>query len=369
MFKVLFVVNNPDFFLSHRVRIALAAKEAGYDVHIATMPGKSVKTIEQYGFTHHDINMSRSGTNPLNEVKTLWSIYCLFKRVKPDLVHLVTIKPVLYGGIAARFARVPAAVYAISGLGFIFTRQKKRDILKAIVTSLYRFALGHSNSRVIFQNEDDCTILRNIHAVSQEQVVMIKGAGVDMQEFQATPEPELPLTITMAARLLKDKGVMEFVEAAKYDMEKKYRWQLAGSIDLGNPASLTEEEYQAIKQEVICLGERKDIAQLYAASHIVVLPSYREGIPKSLLEAAAAARPIVTTDVPGCRDTIIAGKSGILVPVKNGKAIFEAVKTLAGDQELRESMGKEGRCLAEREFAMPIIVEKHLSVYQDLLSS
>ncbi len=366
MSKILFVVNNPDFFLSHRVRIALAAKEAGYDVHVATMPGKSVNQIVAYGFTHYEITMSRSGTNPWGEAKTLWSIYRLFKQLKPDLVHLVTIKPVLYGGIAARLAGVPAAVYAISGLGFIFTRQKKRDILKAVVTALYRFALGHGNSRVIFQNDDDCAILRNIHAVRPEQVVMIRGAGVDMQEFQASPEPAMPITITMAARLLKDKGVMEFVEAARCDKDNKYCWQLAGTIDLGNPASLTEQEYQAIGQYVACLGERKDIAQLYAQSHIIVLPSYREGIPKSLLEAAAAGRPIVTTDVPGCRDTIIPDKSGLLVPVKDGEAIFKAVQRLANDVALRSEMGKEGRALAEREFAMPIIIDKHLEVYRDL---
>lgn len=365
---LLFVVNNPNFFLSHRVRIALAAKEAGYDVHVATMPGKSVTQIMELGFTHHEITMSRSGTNPVAELQTLWSIYRLFKKIRPQIVHLVTIKPVLYGGIAARLAKVPAVVYAISGLGFIFTRQKKGvDVLKSLVMALYRFAVGHKHSRVIFQNDDDCAILRDIRAIRPEQVVMIRGAGVDMQEFQHLPEPDLPIVITMAARLLKDKGVMEFVEAARCDKDKKYRWQLAGTIDLGNPASLTEQEYQAISHYVECLGERRDIAQLYAQSHIIVLPSYREGIPKSLLEAAAAGRPIVTTDVPGCRDTIVPGKSGLLVPVKDGQAIFKAVQQLADNAELRASMGKEGRALAEHEFAMPIIIDKHLAVYKGLL--
>ncbi|NOL50460.1 glycosyltransferase family 4 protein [Pelistega europaea] len=368
MSKILFVVNNPAFFLSHRVRIALAAKENGYDVHVATMPGESVKQIVAYGFTHHALDMSRSGTNPLNELKTILGLYRLFKQVRPDLVHLVTIKPVLYGGLAARLAHVPAVVYAISGLGFIFTRQKKGvDLLKTVVSTLYKRALGHKNSRAIFQNDDDCAILTKLGAIRSEQVVMIRGAGVDMNEFAPTPEPAMPITITMAARLLKDKGVMEFVEAAKYDEKKQYVWQLAGGIDKGNPASLTETEFANIGAYVRCLGERKDIAHLYAQSHIVVLPSYREGIPKSLLEAAASGRPIVTTDVPGCRDTIIPNVSGILVPVKNGRAIYEAVVSLAEDAELRQHMGVEGRKLAEREFAMPIIIEKHLEVYRALL--
>lgn len=369
MARILFVVNNPAFFLSHRVKIALAAKEAGYDVHVATMPGEAVKIIQAHGFIHHELQMSRSGTNPVNELRTIMGMYRLFKAVHPDLVHLVTIKPVLYGGIAARLARVPAVVYAISGLGFIFTRQKQGfDLLRFVVSSLYQRALGHKNSRTIFQNEDDCRILTQIGAVQKSQVVMIRGAGVDMQEFSPQPEPELPITITMAARLLKDKGVMEFVQAAQCDKAHEYCWQLAGSIDEGNPASLTAQEYAQIGDHVNCLGERKDIAQLYAHSHIVVLPSYREGIPKSLLEAAASARPIVTTDVPGCRDAIIPGESGLLVPVRDGQAIYEAVRHLAQDASLRLSMGKAGRILAEKEFAMPIIIRKHLEVYQALLA-
>lgn len=368
MSKILFVVNNPAFFLSHRVKIALAAKEAGYEVHVATMPGASVQTIINYGFIHHTLVMSRSGINPLSELKTLIRLYCLFKSVQADLVHLVTIKPVLYGGIAARLARVPAVVYAISGLGFIFTRQKKGiDILRGVVSILYKQALGHKNSRTIFQNEDDCTVLTKLGAVRPAQVVIIRGAGVDIEEFIPHPEPTLPITITMAARLLKDKGVMEFVEAAKNDINKQFVWQLVGDIDKGNPASLTEAEVEQISAYVRCLGERKDIAYLYAQSHIIVLPSYREGIPKSLLEAAASGRPIVTTDVPGCRDAIIPAKSGLLVPVKNGRAIFDAVSYLAADIGVRQRMGMVGRALAEREFAMPIIIKKHLEVYRTLL--
>ncbi|NEN76403.1 glycosyltransferase family 4 protein [Pelistega sp. NLN82] len=369
MFKILFVVNNPDFFLSHRVKIALAAKEKGYDVHVATMQGESVKVIESLGLKHHVLMMSRSGTNPLSELKSLFSLYRLFKRVKPDLVHLVTIKPVLYGGIAARLARVPAVVYAISGLGFIFIRQKKGvDFLKGLIKYLYRIALGHTHSRVIFQNKDDCATLMQMGAVQSQQVVMIRGAGVDMEEFAPTlNEPPLPIKVTMVARLLKDKGVQEFVEAAKLDVEKKFVWQIAGGIDTGNPASITQAEFNNMQSYVNMLGERKDIAQLYAQSHIVVLPSYREGIPKSLLEAAASGKPIITTDVPGCRDAIIPDESGLLVPVKNAPAIYEAVMYLAHRADLRLSMGKAGRALAEREFAMPIIIDKHLAVYQALL--
>lgn len=371
MAKILMVVNNPAFFLSHRLPIALAAKEAGHDVHIVTMAGEAVKTILALGLKHHVLPMSRSGTNPLQELKTIHFLYRLFRQEQADLVHLVTIKPVLYGGIAARLAKIKAVVYAISGLGFIFTRQRKGlDVLKTAAVNLYKLALGHPNSKVIVQNQDDKVVLQRIGALRDNQAVVIKGSGVDMQEFAATPEPMGPVLVTMAARLLKDKGVMEYAEAARLAYaagDHTTIWQLAGSLDPGNPASLSEVELEQIATHLKVLGERRDIAQLYAQSHIIVLPSYREGIPKSLLEAAASARPIVTSDVPGCRDTIIPHISGELVPVKDAQALSEAVQALAKDKAKRHAMGEAGRTLAEQEFALPIIVAQHLALYQELL--
>ena len=372
MAKILMVVNNPAFFLSHRLPIALAAKQAGHDVHIVTMVGESVKTILAAGLKHHALPMSRSGTNPLQELKTLMFLYRLFRQEQPDLVHLVTIKPVLYGGIAARLAKVKGLVYAISGLGFIFTRQRGGlDLLKTAAVTLYKLALGHPNSKVIVQNQDDQKVLEQIGALRANQAVLIKGSGVDMQEFVATPEPPEPVVVTMAARLLKDKGVMEYGQAARLAREAGDHtsvWQLAGSLDPGNPASLNEQELSQISEHLQVLGERHDIAQLYAQSHIVVLPSYREGIPKSLLEAAASARPIVTSDVPGCRDAIIAHKTGELVPVKDAQALSEAIQGLIKDKLRRQAMGKAGRELAEEEFALPTIVEQHMALYQVLLN-
>lgn len=377
MAKIFMVVNNPSFFLSHRLPIALAAKDQGHDVHIVTMAGESVQRITSLGFKYHCLPMSRSGTNPLQELKTLWFLYQLFRREKPDLVHLVTIKPVLYGGIAARLAAVKAVVYAISGLGFIFTRQRQGlDVLKTSAVQLYRLALGHPNSKVIVQNADDLSVLKQMGALRPGQAVVIKGAGVDIQEFAVQPEPLEPVIVTMATRLLKDKGVMEFVQAARLSRQKREQtgqapiiWQLAGSIDPGNPASLSQAEFEQISSDVQALGERRDIAQLYGQSHIIVLPSYREGIPKSLLEAAACGRAIVTSDVPGCRDSIIPHVSGVLVPVKDASALAQAVQQLADDKQGRQAMGMAGRALAEREFALPIILRQHADVYRELLNA
>ncbi|WP_442598409.1 glycosyltransferase family 4 protein [Parapusillimonas sp. JC17] len=369
---MLFVVNNPAFFLSHRLPVALGAREAGYDVHVATMEGAAVTAITAQGFPHYAIPMSRSGRNPIEELQTLLALWRLFRGLQPDLVHAVTIKPVLYGGIAARLAGVRAYVAAVSGLGFIFMRKPGGfDFLRTAATLLYKLALGHRNSRVIFQNQSDRDVLMRAGVVKPRQAVLIRGSGVDLDVFPVQPEPEGPVRALMVSRLLKDKGVMEFVQAAKLAAgdATALRWVLVGSPDPGNPASISDEEFARWKQEGIveCLGERKDIAELYAGAHIAVLPSYREGLPKSLVEAAACGRAVVTTDVPGCRDAIEPGVSGVLVPARDARALADAVLRLAGDAPLRKQMGAAGRALAETEFDIRKVVEAHLAVYAGLL--
>ncbi|MDQ2151016.1 glycosyltransferase family 4 protein [Alcaligenaceae bacterium C4P045] len=369
---LMFVVNNPAFFLSHRLPLALAAQAAGYTVHVATMGGESVAQIEALGMTHHDVPMTRSGKQPLQELGTIVALRRLFKQVQPDVVHLVTIKPVLYGGIAARLAGVPGMVAAISGLGFIFMQGGTRArIVRAIVARLYRLALGHPNSRVIFQNQSDRGMLAQLGAIRNDQVVMIRGAGVDLSDFAAAPPPPSPpVVVTMAARLLIDKGVREYVEAARVLRERgvPVRMQLAGNPDPGNPASITDDEVAAWRAQgdVECLGERDDIPALYAESHIVALPSYREGLPKALLEAAAAGRAVVTTDVPGCRDAIEPDVTGVLVPVKDAASLADSIGQLAQDETLRTSMGLAGRALAEQAFDVREVAGKHVHVYDML---
>lgn len=363
--RVMYVVNNPAFFLSHRLPLAQAALARGDEVHLATMPGASVPEVLALGLVHHSLPMTRSGGNPLQELRTLGSIWRLFRRVKPDIVHLVTIKPVLYGGIAARLAGVPGMVAAISGLGFLF--MGKSGWKRRIALQLYRCALGHRNSRVIFQNEEDRDALLQAGAVRPAQVVMIRGSGVDLQRYPALPEPDGPVRVVMAARLLRDKGVEEYVAAARQSAAAGagVQWLLAGQPDPGNPASVTEDDVAGWRAEgaVEVLGERHDIAALYASAHIVALPSYREGLPKSLVEAAACGRAVVTTDVAGCRDAITPGVTGVLVPVKDAAALARAVMELAHDAEQRREMGRQGRLLAEAEFDIRKIVQMHLAIY------
>jgi glycosyltransferase involved in cell wall biosynthesis len=263
-------------------------------------------------------------------------------------------------------------VAAISGLGFVFlSNSLKMRMVRAVVARLYRVALGHPNSRVIFQNANDRDLLKSLGAVRDDQVVMIRGAGVDLDAYQALPEPPAPpVVVTMVARLLRDKGVQEFVQAAKLLRERgvPVTMQLVGGVDAGNPTSATPEEVEGWRRDgaVQALGERSDIPELLAACHIAVLPSYREGLPKSLIEAAACARAVVTTDVPGCRDAIEPNETGLLVPVRDAQSLADAIERLALDAPLRQAMGAAGRQLAEREFNIERVAQIHVELYDAL---
>jgi glycosyltransferase involved in cell wall biosynthesis len=370
--RLLFVVNDAGFFISHRLPIALAARRNGYEVGIASMPGPAVAEIRKHGFSHYELPLTRSGRNPISEIKAVFSIYQLFRRWRPDLVHLVTIKPVLYGNIAARLAGVHGVVAAISGLGFIFiAKGLKASLTRIGVKWLYRFAFGKKNLRVIFQNCDDRDVLLDMAALDPAKVEMIRGAGVDLSHYSALPETGGTPVVSLAARLLIDKGIGEFIEAARLLKQRGIvvRFCLFGDADPENPSTFTTKELVTWRDEgaVELLGHRKDIAHLFATSHIVVLPSYREGLPKVLIEAAACGRAVVTTDVPGCRDAIEPNVTGLLVPVKDAEALADAIQHLIENPQLRQQMGKAGRELAEREFAIEKIVQQHLSIYKKLV--
>lgn len=363
---LLYVVNNPAFFVSHRLPLALAAKKAGFEVQVATMNGSAVARIQQLGFTHHSLPLSRSGKNPLSELRSLWAIYRLFKRVKPQVVHAVTIKPVLYGGIAARLAGVPGFLAAVSGLGYIFTNERG-GLLRWLALRLYALALKHPRSRVVFQNTSDRDVLLKAGVVRSEQAVLIRGSGVELQAFDYVPEPVGTPVALMVSRLLVDKGINEFIQAAEQSQLQGNNliWQVAGSPDKGNPASITAEQMTAWHQSGVIqwLGEQTNIAELYHKAHIAVLPSYREGLPKSLIEAAACGRAVVTTDVPGCRDAIEPNVTGLLVPAQDAQALYEATLRLAQNETLRHQFGRAGRDLAERAFDINTVIDSHLRLY------
>ncbi|MBT4668330.1 MAG: glycosyltransferase family 4 protein [Candidatus Ruthia sp.] len=371
--KLIIVVNELWFFLSHRLPIALAARDAGYEVHIAAHLSTSAE-IEQLNREHlqfHPISFHRSSLNPWQEFKTLKELNKLYKQIQPDIVHHVTIKPVLYGTLAARWVGDIKILNAISGLGYLFIAQGwKSFIRKKILLWGYRVILNSKKVWILFQNPDDQILFSQHKIIYPKHTAIIKGSGVDLNQFITSPIPKGKVKIILVARMLWDKGIREFAQAATILKEQgeDVDFILVGSVDAGNPKSIpTQQLEQWHKSGVLnWLGERKDIAQLLAESHIAVLPSYREGLPKSLIEAAAVGRAIVTTDVPGCREVVKDGENGFLVPAKDAKELSIAIQKLINNPKLLTSMGKKSRLMAEQEFSIQQIVEQTLKLYKTL---
>ena len=370
--KLLMVVNVDWFFLSHRLPIAKAALQQGYEVHLATGLTEGKERLEAYGFQVHPLQVDRSAAGPLNLLLLWWRLLRLFWRLRPDVLHLVTIKPVLLGGLAARLAPVRGVAYAISGLGHVFVAQGFGGRLRrAAVGVWYRVVLGARNMRVIFQNPDDHAALTAVARLRPDQVVMIPGSGVDLRAYPALPLPPGQPMVMMAARLLVTKGVAEFVQAAQLLKAQGMdaRFCLVGDVDLANPASVDVAQLETWRQQgaVELLGHQADMAGLMAQASIVVLPSYREGLPKVLIEAAACGRAVVTTDVPGCRDAIEPNVTGLLVPARNTQALADAIAQLLRNPSQCSAMGLAGRQRAESLFDVQAVVQTHLALYQALL--
>lgn len=368
----LFVLNDPDYFVTHRMPIGIALLQQGSEVHVVA-PGECPYALTNMGFVYHQLEMSRKGKNLFSEFLTILALVKLFKKVKPDLVHLVTIKPYLYGGVAARLASVPAVVSAVAGLGILFSQESvKAKLLRKFLYHFYLVAFGHKNQVVIFQNTNDRDLLINWGVLDQIKSVLIRGAGANLTHYPFCDEPVGVPVISFAARLLLDKGVCEFVEASQIlknrDIEAEF-W-LIGDPDPGNANSVTLEQLDEWQKAglVKCLGYRSDIASLFSQSNIVSLPSYYgEGLPKILIEAAACGRAVVTTDHPGCRDAIEPNETGLLVSIKDATSLADAIEYLIDNADVRKSMGKAGRNLAEKEFAIEKIVDEHLRIYHNLL--
>ena len=369
---LLIVVNDPAFFLSHRLPIALAALENGFKVHVATPYSVEVEVIKKHGLVHHVISLSRSGSNPFHELLSMWSIWRVIKDLNPDILHLVTIKPILYGGVIARLARVPGVVIAVSGLGSVFyTKGIKASALRFFAKGLYRLVLGHKNLIAIFQNPNDRNELVKLGMFNGMRAVVIRGSGVSLEDYPSLPESSDIPVIVFAARLVRDKGIYEFVDAARqlHKLGIRAKFQVVGASDTANQGAVSKSELELWRQEGIVelTGFRTDISEVFAAANIVVLPSYHEGLPKVLIEAAACGRAVITTDHPGCRYAIVPDVTGLMVPVRNSAALANAIKQLLDDDELRHGMGVAGRALAESEFSIDKVITEHLTLYKTLV--
>lgn len=370
--KLLFLVNVDWFFVSHRLPIAIEAKKNGYDVHIACAFTDKFSYLKNMGFTLHEIPFLRNEKNVIGEIKSVWKTFILLSSLKPDIMHAITIKPILYGLMAVKYHKHICCVAAFSGLGLVFVESGLiAKIRKEIVKYIYKFTFKLENLKVIFQNPSDLEVINDILRLRKSDYTLIKGAGVDLTAFRKVPEVAGTPVIVMASRLLKEKGVYEFLEAARIVKERGVicRFVLAGDIDIGNPNSLTIDELSLIEKAgyVELIGYCCNIYELFSKSHIVVLPSYYgEGLPKVLIEAAACGRAIITTNNPGCSDSVIPEKTGLVVPIKDAYALSDAITRLVLDGRTRKEMGEMGRLYAEKEFDIRSVVEKHLAIYKEL---
>lgn len=369
--KLLIIVNEDRFFLSHRKEIALAAQKAGWDVTIVCKDTGQRKDVEALGLEMMELPVNPTGMNLLQEFKTWRFLYALYRKNRDAVVHHVGVKNILWGGLAAKFAQIHGVVNAVSGLGTIFSDNQLGTTAKGIL-AIMRFSNKRKSVKVIFQNQEDKELFLLHRVVSHSQVEFIKGSGVDLNAFKYVPELESDkLKVVFSARMVKEKGVIELIEAAnqlKQDYEGKVEFLLCGRL-ANNADAISKEELEARcdGKYIQWLDFQKDMKSVLEQCHIVAFPSYyREGVPKSLIEACAVGRPIVTTNSVGCKDVVDDGVNGFLVPVRDSEALAQKLRILIDDKELRVRMGKASREKAEKEFGIEKVVEKHLEIYNNL---
>lgn len=375
--KTILFANTDWYLYNFRRSLALALQKQGYELLLISPPGPYGEKLRALGLRWEPVPMDRRSLNPLREAKLLWWLVSLFRRERPALVHGFTIKCAVYGSLAARLAGVPARVNAVAGMGYVFTsNDTKAQVLRPLVRALMHAALDGRNARLILQNPDDVSLFERAGFVDAAHIRLIPGSGVDCSRFAAREgvrDQTRPLRVLLAARLLWDKGLAEFVDAARqlHGEGRAIEFLLAGDPDPGNPAAVPEETVRSWVDEGVLqwLGHVDDMAALFAMVEVVVLPSYREGLPKGLIEAAACALPLVTTDVPGCREVVSDGVDGLLVPPRDAAALAAAIARLHDDPELAERLGNAARAKALGRFDERIVIERTVDVYRELLGN
>lgn len=373
MTKKLFMIVNVDwFFLSHRLPVALSAQKAGWDVTIITADTGKINKIPEHGLKVIDLPMSRSGMNIMEELKTLLFLYRLYKNEKPDVVHHVGMKTILWGTLAAKFSKVKGVVNAISGLGGFFAEDNK-GLLARVMPMVLRFSHARKNLLCIFQNDDDWGLYVKHGIIKHEQGRFIKGSGVDLNQFCYTPEPEDgKIKVMLTARMIVEKGVFLLTDAAerlRSKYEGKVEFLLVGGLD-DHPGAITAEQLNAVcdGNYIKWLGYRTDVKELLKECHIMAFPSYyMEGLPKSLIEADAIGRPVITSNSVGCKETLVDGYNGFLIQPKDVDALTEKLDLLLSDKDLRVKMGKNARQYAEDYFSIEVVKERHLAIYDELV--
>lgn len=367
---ILYLVTEDWYFLSHRLPMAFAAQRAGYQVHVATRVRDGGGEIRKYGFTLHPLSWKRGSLNPVDLFGILREIRALYRHVAPALVHHVALQPSIIGSLAA-LGFPMRRVNAVAGLGFGFTsRSLKALLIRPVLAALLRWLMNDPRATVLVQNPDDRGAIKSL-GVRADRIFLIPGSGVNTERMKPLPEPDGPITAAFIGRLLDDKGVRSLITAHGLlcARGKQIRLLIAGDRDPANPASITPAEIERWKEKpgIVMAGHVADIEAIWRLAHIAILPSRREGLPKSLLEAAAFGRAIVATDVPGCREIAREGVNAILVPPDDPVALADAIVRLATDSELRRRYAQAGRQIVEKKFSSETIGRQIVGLYEHLL--
>jgi glycosyltransferase involved in cell wall biosynthesis len=373
--KILFLITEDHFFWSHRLPVARAAVRDGFEVIVATRVLGDAQRIRDEGFRLIPLKLIRECYSPLNEFPAIHQIRRIYPSEKPDIVHHIALKPVLYGSIAALGRREMRVINALTGLGYLAASSSpKAAFLRPLIWGAFRYLLNRPNQQVLLQNQDDRRLLISKLKISPEKISIIRGPGVDLKLFHPSPEPGGTPLVLLASRMLWNKGIQEFVDAAKSLRNRGVtaRFVLAGDTDLGSPSGIPRQQLLDWQNSgaVEWLGHRKEMPQIFEQANLVCLP-FRggEGIPKALMEAAASGRAIVATDVPGCREIVRQGINGLLVPPRNATALAEAIEKLLKDSAMRSRMATLGREIAVNEFSEETVVHQTLALYREMLSS
>tara|TARA_B100000579_G_scaffold297673_1_gene247707 strand:- start:5833 stop:6942 length:1110 start_codon:yes stop_codon:yes gene_type:complete len=366
MKKILYIVNLDQFFISHRIDIAIEARKKGYEVHIATKITSGYDYLKEKGLTVHPISLDRSSINPFSNLNTFYQIFTLIRSIRPSIVHMITIKPMIFGCLAAYFSKVNSLVVSISGLGFVFSSRRFDVILlRLLIFNLYKLVFLHRNLSIIFQNENDKKVISRITSLKNKNTYLIPGSGVDLSLYSPGCNPEGIPIIMFAGRLLISKGVKDFIEASKLVNNAKF--VVVGKFekdnrDFVNPSYINK----AVEQGLIeYWGFSSNMPDTLKQSSVVVLPSYYgEGLPKVLIEASASGKPIITTDHPGCRDAVKHGENGLIVPIKDVSKLAKAIQLLVDNCSIRRSMGERGRTISLVKYDINTVVRIHMKIYE-----
>jgi glycosyltransferase involved in cell wall biosynthesis len=371
--KILLIANTDWYLYNFRLSLAKMLRDEGFEVVLVSPPGGFSKFFQAEDFRWLSVPMSRRGIFPLSEYKTYKHLRSIYRQENPTLVHHHTIKPNIYGTLAARAVDVPAIVDSVTGLGYVFINQGAAGkILSKIIKPIYRYCINSYNVHVIFENSGDYEFFIQERLASAKHSTIIEGVGVNLDLYRPSKEPDGMPIVMLVGRMLWDKGVGEFVESARIIKNRggEARFVLVGGPDPGNPSTISLNQLEKWSQSGVVewWGFQENMPEIIQKSHIIVLPSIAEGAPTVLLEASASGRPIIASDIPGCGDIVKDGETGFLVEVRNVESLADKIEILLGNKRLREMMGKAGRVWMEQQFNEDLINRRTLEIYRNALS-